>query len=101
MPSIKESFGIAGLEAMAAGVPAVVSRHAGLYKLINDPEILLGIDPEDETDMTNKLESLVASKQEMARRAAEGTQVASRYTWKKVADKYDDLYHKASCNIKW
>jgi len=35
-PSIAEGFGIAAVEAMAAGVPAIVSRAGGLAEIVED-----------------------------------------------------------------
>ncbi len=37
MPSEMESFGLAALEAMACGVPAIATRVGGVPELINDP----------------------------------------------------------------
>jgi glycosyltransferase involved in cell wall biosynthesis len=42
MLSWHEGFGLVGWEAIAAGVPLVVSKGTGLYKLLNSPEDPIG-----------------------------------------------------------
>lgn len=36
MLSIHEGFGLAGWEAIAAGIPLVVSKNSGLYEFLDD-----------------------------------------------------------------
>ena len=45
-PSLKEGFGLAVLEAMASGVPAIVSRIAPFTEYLNEGECLW-VDPND------------------------------------------------------
>ncbi|MDP2439406.1 MAG: glycosyltransferase, partial [archaeon] len=40
MPSRQEPFGLAGLEALSAGVPVMISRQSGLHRIsknLRDP----------------------------------------------------------------
>lgn len=44
MPSVAEGFGLTGLEAIAAGVPVIVSAESGLAEYLRDPTLNQGLD---------------------------------------------------------
>lgn len=44
MPSIAEGFGLTGLEAIAAGVPVIISAESGLAEYLRDPDLNEGLD---------------------------------------------------------
>ncbi|PSS64481.1 hypothetical protein C6558_13430 [Ensifer sp. NM-2] len=46
MPSVAEGFGLTGLEAIAAGVPAIISAESGLAEYLRDPALNQGLDPD-------------------------------------------------------
>ncbi len=46
MPSVAEGFGLTGLEAIAAGVPAIISAESGLAEYLRDPMLNQGLDPD-------------------------------------------------------
>lgn len=46
MPSVAEGFGLTGLEAIAAGVPAIISAESGLAEYLRDPALNDGLDPD-------------------------------------------------------
>lgn len=45
MPSLSEGFGLTGLEAIAAGVPVVISAESGLAEYLRSPKLNEGLDP--------------------------------------------------------
>lgn len=46
MPSVAEAFGLTGLEAIAAGVPAIISAESGFAEYRRDPALNQGLDPD-------------------------------------------------------
>lgn len=46
MPSVAEGFGLTGLEAIAAGVPTIISAESGLAEYLCSPALNQGLDPD-------------------------------------------------------
>jgi len=91
LTSVYEPFGLAPLEAMAAGLPAVVTRNGGPRESLRDEGGAYGIlvDPEDPEDIARGLLELSADesrRQEMQRRGRR--RVLDRYTWERTAQGY-------------
>lgn len=59
VPSARESFGLAALEAMNYGVPVVATRVGGLPELIIDGETGMLVPPEDELAMAGAIVRLL------------------------------------------
>lgn len=62
LPSLQESFGLAALEAMAAGTPVVASRVGGLPEVVGDGEGGFLYEPGDVDGMTAGLRGLLADR---------------------------------------
>lgn len=97
LSSIYEPFGLAPLEAMAAGLPAVVTRNGGPKEILQDEGGVYGIlvDPEDPDDIARGLLELVqdgSRRQEMQKRGRQ--RVLDRYTWRRTAQGYLDEFHE-------
>ena len=91
LTSLYEPFGLAPLEAMAAGLPAVVTKNGGPRESLKDRAGSYGIlvDPEDPPDISRGLLELTADesrRQEMQDRGRR--RVMDRYTWKRTARGY-------------
>jgi len=57
LPSIEDGFGMVVVEAMAAGIPVLVSKHAGASDLVNEIGGGYIFDPFDEKSMFNALKN--------------------------------------------
>jgi sucrose-phosphate synthase len=91
LSSLYEPFGLAPLEAMAAGLPAVVTRNGGPRESLQDRGEAYGIlvDPEDPRDIARGLLELAGDetrRQEMLSRGRR--RVLDRYTWERTAQSY-------------
>lgn len=89
MPSRHEGFGLAGYEAMAAGVPTLISKRSGLADLLR--EIDPAVNDREVLDVANSIEvatwadaicRILDAPQEAALRATTlRNSIASRYLW--------------------
>ena len=86
-----EPFGLAPLEAMAAGLPAVVTKFGGPSESLrsSDGEYGLLVDPSDKIEVGAGLFSLVGNRDRWRRYERAGYErVLSRYTWERTAEGY-------------
>jgi glycosyltransferase involved in cell wall biosynthesis len=78
LPSFEEGFGLPVLEAMACGVPVVVSNRGSLPEVAGPAA--RPVDPDDTEALTDELERLLDPR-EAAAAVETGLQQASRYSW--------------------
>ena len=86
-----EPFGLAPLEAIAAGLPAVVTKHGGPSESLRDGDGEYGIlvDPSDPEEVAAGLFSLTGNPGRWRHYAEAGYgRVLSRYTWERTAEGY-------------
>ena len=99
LTALYEPFGLAPLEAMAAGMPAVVTKFGGPSEslLKGDQEFGLLVDPSDHEEVSTALYSLLANDKKWARYAEAGYQrVQTRYLWQRTAEGYLEEIRTAS-----
>lgn len=85
MPSLSEGLPVALLEAMARGLPIVVSRVGGVPEIVTDGVDVLLVEPGDPAELASRLGDLV---EDPARRRELGGAAAGRA--RRLAD--DDVY---------
>jgi hypothetical protein len=88
-----EPFGLAPLEAMAAGLPAVVTKNGGPSESLRegDEEYGVLVDPGDPEEVAAGLYSLVGNADRRRRYAEAGSgRVLAKYTWERTAEGYLD-----------
>ena len=88
-----EGFGLTPLEAMAAGVPTLVSSCATLPEVVGDGALIVG--PDDISGIASSLERLLEDKDLCAELVARGRERAAKFTWDnavlKMAKVIDDI----------
>lgn len=93
--SLRESFGIPILEAMACGCPVVTSRTSSM------PEIgggaALYADPLDERSISDAMLLVERDAEARARMARLGLERAERFTWRATAEQLVALYRRVGC----
>ncbi|HZS48530.1 MAG TPA: glycosyltransferase [Blastocatellia bacterium] len=92
LPSHQENFGICVAEAMACGVPVLVSPHVNLAKDIRESDSGW-IAPLEETEFTSILREAMSNESERNRRGILGKQFASQqFRWSTLALRLNTLY---------
>jgi glycosyltransferase involved in cell wall biosynthesis len=95
LPSRGEPFGIALLEAMAAGTPAVATMAGGIPEFAREGENALLVPPDDVPGLGAAIERLVGDEELRTRLRAGGTATARDLTWTKIARWYEHIYANA------
>jgi len=87
-----DTFGLVVLEAMAAGLPVLVSGNVGAKDVV-DPGVngFVVADPDDTTEVAQRLASLLDERSQAAMARA-ARQTARRYTWEATANSVKAVY---------
>ena len=78
-PSFEEGFGVPPIEAMASGVPVVVSDRSSFPEICGSAGIY--VDPHDPAAIARAIDSLLEDPALAARKRAEGLERAKSFTW--------------------
>ncbi len=101
LTALYEPFGLAPLEAMAAGLPAVVTKNGGPSESMVHQGQDLGIliDPTNLDEIGQALNRLISNPELWTRFAEIGYQrVKSHYVWKETAARYANTLEQAQNN---
>lgn len=95
LPSLQESFGLSALEAMACGVPVVVSNVGGLPEVVTDG-VTGFLHPPDAVDrMAESAVRILSDPGLHARMAAEAVRLAvERFSANRIVPQYEALYER-------
>lgn len=97
LPSQTESFGLAALEAMACGVPCVVSDAGGLPEVIRNGVEGYTVPVGATADMAARVLDLLKDPELQARMGAAARKAAvERFALDSIIDRYEALYRKVS-----
>jgi mannosylfructose-phosphate synthase len=93
LPARYEPFGMTALEAMASGVPAVVSTFAGIQENLTPGGDCLIVDPLDEKGLAEAVSLLLRDRGLARRLARAGAQtVREEFSWEAIARKFIEFY---------
>ncbi len=91
-PSIQESFGLAALEAQAAGIPVVASRIDGFLDTLQDGVDALLVEPGQPAAFAEAIQSLLGASHLAGKLVEGGQRNVRRFTIEATARQYAELY---------
>ena len=91
-PSVKEGWGLAVLEAMAAGLPVITSDIPVFKEYLHAGEEVSMVRAADPVALADAMASMVTNADLRLRLAGEGPIVAARYTWETCARQHLEFY---------
>ena len=94
LPSYYEGFGLPPLEAMACGVPVIVSDTPALTEAVADAA--LRVAPEDDEGLTVAMWRLLSDDGLRADMIAKGLKRADSFSWKRAAQETLDVYRRVA-----
>jgi glycogen(starch) synthase len=96
LPSRGEPFGIALLEAMAAGVPGVAVAAGGVPEFARDGQNALLVEPENAQALAEAIARIESDADLRERLILGGRKTAAELAWGGIANRYEDVYVTAT-----
>ena len=94
-PTLNDSFGMSPLEAMAHGLPVVMSNqeYCGFARYCVDRRhAILLQDPKDARELARSIQEVITHSDLHATLLQQGKELAAGMSWEKVAEQYEALY---------
>lgn len=89
-PSLRESFGLPILEAMACGTPVITSNTSSMPEIAGNAAML--VDPYKSNELTTAMHTLLSNDTLLADLKMRGIKRAESFTWKASAEKLLRIY---------
>jgi glycosyltransferase involved in cell wall biosynthesis len=93
-PSRSEGFGLALLEAMAAGLPVVATRVGGIPDVVASSNSAQLVPPESPGALADALAGLLSDSDRRRRMGRDAAGRAQEFRWSHTVDQYDDLFRR-------
>lgn len=93
LPSISEPFGIALIEALATGIPAIGTRVGGIPEMIKDGINGFLVNPRNSEEMAEKIITLLSDEDLRIEMGKEARKIAVKeFDWSIIAEKTEKFY---------
>jgi glycosyltransferase involved in cell wall biosynthesis len=94
LPSVEDGYGLVTNEAMSAGLPVIVSDHAGSAEVVRDGENGFVVGARDVAALADRLETLLRDGDLRRQMGAEARNTACSRTWKTYGDERRALVYE-------
>jgi glycosyltransferase-like protein len=91
-PSVNEGWGLAVLEALAAGLPVIATSIPVFHEYLRHGHDALLVQPRDPVALAGAMEAVVTNRALRHGLAAAGPRTAARFTWEATARHHATLY---------
>jgi glycosyltransferase involved in cell wall biosynthesis len=92
-PSLYEGFGLPALEAMACGVPVIVSSCSSLPEVVGDAGML--VKPDSRREIADAIDRVLSDAQVKAGLSKAGSERAAEFSWRRTARETLAVYREA------
>jgi glycosyltransferase involved in cell wall biosynthesis len=99
LPSLSDSFSLATLEAMACGIPVIVSENTGVADLIQNGKEGFVVPIRDARCLAQRLEQLYLDRDLVETMGKSARQTALETTWDRYGNRAVDLYRNRLSSI--
>lgn len=94
-PNERQTWGIAAIEAMAAGKPCIISKGAGVHEIIDEGQTGLLFTPRDSKELATKMEFLLNHPKRSKEIGEEARKfVFNNFSWDKFTDNVEQILMK-------
>ncbi|MFL5733316.1 MAG: glycosyltransferase family 4 protein [Chloroflexia bacterium] len=94
--AMREGYGLVALEAMACGLPVVVTEATGVAALVRDCDAGFVVPPGDPAALALAIERLISSPDIAHHHGMQGRKaMEERHSWKAIAHEFEQLYTQA------
>ncbi|MEI6433738.1 MAG: glycosyltransferase family 1 protein [Bacteroidota bacterium] len=97
-PSLRESFGIPMLEAMACGVPVITSTTSSMPEVSGDAGYL--IDPFKPAEITSAMLEITGNPELKTQLISKGLEQAQKFSWKAMAENVLEIYREIGTTLR-
>jgi len=98
-PSLIETFAMINIEAMASSIPVISTNAPGCKESIIDDYDGLLSEPGNAKDLAEKIDQIYSSNELRKKLIANGKNtISSKYDWKIIGKKFEDLYYTEISN---
>ncbi|MDP2649733.1 MAG: glycosyltransferase family 4 protein [bacterium] len=94
LPSFVEGFGIATIEACAAGIPYVNSNIPTQKEITQNGVGGFLVDPDEPMEFSEKFQQLLKNKKLYSKKSKEAKKLAIRYNWEEISRETEKIYEK-------
>ena len=91
-PSLRETFGMPILEAMACGIPVITSNITGCSEVAGDAAMM--VNPRSTDEIISAMKRLIESSELQKKLSKKGIEHALRFTWEKSAREHLAVFEK-------
>jgi len=94
LPSLKEGFGIAILEAMACGLPVIGTNVGGIPDIIKDGKSGILVEPKDPEAIAKAIVKIFSKSQLSQYRIDKAMAELIRYDWRNISERVYKIYQR-------